>query len=170
MEVVYGRRSIREFTQAPVDPDLIRQAVQIALQAPSVCNRQSGRVHVIDDPKMMQDVLKVQGGFSGYPMPPKLLLVTSDLPSFLFVAERNQPYIDGGLFMMNLLLGLTQLGLGCCSLNTAMNTQREAKIRARLGIADTEVFIAFVAVGHFDPSVLTPRSKRLPIEDIIIQH
>jgi nitroreductase len=170
LDVVYGRRSVREFTSEPVADADIARAVQIAMQAPSVCNRQSARVHQIDDPRTIAAVLKLQGGFGGYEMPPRLLLVTSDLRAFLFAAERNQPFIDGGLFMMTLLLGLEQVGLGSCSLNTAMGTEREVKIRQILGIAEHEVFIACIAVGHYDPAVLVPQSKRVAVDDILIHH
>lgn len=170
LDVVYRRRSVREFTDQPVDDADIARAVQIAMQAPSVCNRQSARVHQIKDTRSMTDALKLQGGFGGYKMPPQALLITSDLRAFLFAAERNQPFIDGGLFMMTLLLALEQVGLGSCSLNTAMGTERESKIRKILDIPDHEVFIAFLAVGHYDPDVLVPQSKRIAVDDILIQH
>lgn len=170
LDVVYGRRSVRDFPREPVSDEDIRRAVQIAMQAPSVCNRQAARVHRIDDPAAIRAALEVQGGFAGYDMPPKLLLITSDLNAFLFASERNQPYVDGGLFMMALLLGLQHVGLGSCSLNTAMNTERADKIRKILGIPDNEVFISFVAVGHYDPAVLTPQSKRVSVDDLLILH
>lgn len=170
LDVVYGRRSVREFINAPVPDDVIRSAVAIAMQAPSVCNRQAARVHMFDDPRAIKAALDIQGGFGGYKMPPKLLLVTADLSAFLFAAERNQPFIDGGLFMMTLLLGLQQMGLGSCSLNTAMNTERENEIRKILGIPEREIFIAFVAVGYYDPATLTPQSKRISVDEVLVNH
>jgi len=170
MEVMYGRRSVREFTARPVDDALVFSAVQIALQAPSVCSRQGARVHQFQDPAVIRQLLGVQGGFAGFEMPPRLLLVTADLDAFLFAPERNQPFVDGGLFMMSLLLGLTQVGLGSCLLNTAMGKEKEAKIRRLVDVPDNEVFIAFVAVGHYDEQVLVPRSKRVEVESILTRH
>ena len=170
LDIIYGRRSVREFTSQPVSDDEIAGAVRIAMQAPSVCNRQTARVHQIDDPTLIKEALKLQGGFGGYALPPSILLVTSDLRSFLFAAERNQPFVDGGLFMMALLLGLTKMGLGSCSLNTAMNTERENKIRNLLSVPEHEVFIAFIAVGHYDRDILVPRSKRIAVDQILVRH
>ncbi|WP_084038975.1 nitroreductase family protein [Demequina sp. NBRC 110053] len=170
LDVMYGRRSVREFTREPVSDEDIAAAVQIAMQAPSVCNRQGGRVHQFSDPRVIKSVLDIQGGFSGYEMPPRLLLITADLDAFLFAAERNQPYVDGGLFMMSVLLGLTHMGLGSCSLNTAMGAQKDAAIRKIIDIPDHEVFIAFVAVGHYDEQVLVPRSKRTEIDQVLTRH
>lgn len=170
LDIIYGRRSIREFTGAPVADEDIRRAVQIAMQAPSVCNRQAARVHEFRDPRLIKAALDLQGGFSGYKMPPRLLLVTSDLTAFLFATERNQAYIDGGLFMMTLLLGLQRVGLGSCSLNTAMGPERESQIRKILSIPEDEVFISFVATGHYDPTILTPRSKRITVDEVLVSH
>ncbi|MGZ0711433.1 polysaccharide pyruvyl transferase family protein (plasmid) [Coraliomargarita sp. W4R53] len=170
VEVVYGRRSVREFTREPVSDEDIDRAVQIAMQAPSVCNRQGARVHQFDDPRTIKAVLDIQGGFAGYEMPPRLLLVAVDLDAFLFAPERNQPFVDGGLFMMSLLLGLTQAGLGSCSLNTAMGTEKEGKIRKLIDIPEHEVFISFVAVGHYDEKVLVPRSKRTAPGQVLVRH
>ncbi|MFE5775055.1 polysaccharide pyruvyl transferase family protein [Brachybacterium sp. NPDC056505] len=170
LDVVYGRRSVREYTSEPVKDEEIARAVQIALQSPSVCNRQGARVHQFEDPDVIKKVLDIQGGFAGYEMPPRLLLVSADLDAFLFAPERNQPFVDGGLFMMSLLLGLTQVGLGSVPLNTAMGTEKETKIRELIDIPDHEVFISFIGVGHFDESVLVPRSKRTGVQRALVQH
>lgn len=170
IDIAFARRSVREFISTPVAESEIQRAVQIAIQSPSVCNRQPARVHQFDNADVMRAVLDLQGGFRGYKMPPRLLLVTCDLKAYLFAVERNQAFIDGGLFMMMLLLGLEQVGLGACSLNTAMSKEREAAVRKILKIPESEVFISFIGVGHFDPSVLVPRSKRVPLEEVLVQH
>ncbi|MBF6671406.1 polysaccharide pyruvyl transferase family protein [Glutamicibacter sp. FBE19] len=170
MDVMYGRRSVREFIDTPVDDAAISGAVQIAMQSPSVCSRQGARVHQFDDPETIKQLLDVQGGFYGFNAPPRLLLVTADLDAFLFAPERNQPFVDGGLFMMSLLLGLTQMELGSCLLNTAMGVEKEQKIRNIVDIPENEVFIAFVAVGNFDKNVLVPRSKRVESDSILKRH
>lgn len=169
-DVVFSRRSVREFTAAPVADADIRRATQIAMQAPSVCNRQPVRIHQFDDTDTIRAVLELQGGFRGYALPPKLLLVTSDLSAFVAAVERNQAYIDGGLFMMLMLLGLEEVGLGSCSLNTAMNHEREEAARKLLNIPKGEVFISFIAVGHFNPEVMVPRSTRIPVEEVLCHH
>ncbi|MRX52020.1 hypothetical protein GI374_16705 [Paracoccus sp. S-4012] len=170
MEVAYGRRSVREFTPDPVDIEAIKQAVRIASQAPSVCNRQAPRVHYFRDRETISRLVDLQGGFSGYPKPPGLLLVTCDLTAFIYHTERNQGYIDGGLFMMTLLLGLEQVGLGACPLNAAMDARRERAIREIISVPESEAMISFVAVGHYDPAVLVARSLRYPVEEVLSVH
>lgn len=170
LEIVYGRRSIREFSNELVLDTDIEQAVAIALQAPSVCNRQASRVHHYNDPIMIRELVELQKGYKGYKDPPSLLLVTSDLSAFLFPKERNQAYVDGGLFMMLLLLGLRQVGLGSCPLNLSMESEREQNMRKITHIPSSEVFIAFIAVGHYDESTLVPRSIRYNPHHILTRH
>jgi hypothetical protein len=62
------------------------------------------------------------------------------------------------------------MGLGSCSLNTAMSAEREAAIRRILKIPENEVFIAFVAVGHYDGTILTPQSRRVPVDAVLVSH
>jgi nitroreductase len=170
LDVVFARRSVREFLAVPVSDDDISRAINIAQQSPSVCNRQPVRVHMFTDPSTIAKALELQGGFRGYKASPRLLLVTADNTAFVAAVERNQAYIDGGLFAMMLLLGLENVGLGGCPLNTMLNSERESALRKLLGIPSHEVFITFIAVGHFDPDVLTPRSTRLPQSEILTTH
>lgn len=170
IDVVFSRRSVRKFTTDAVEDEDIERAVAIALQAPSVCNRQPARVHQFEDEEAMRAVLDLQGGFRGYAPPPKLLLITSDHAAYVAAVERNQAYIDGGLFMMLLLLALEEVGLGSVSLNTAMGKEKEEAIRRILGIPDSEVFISFVAVGQFESDVTVPRSKRIDVNEVLVRH
>ncbi|CAM4232433.1 polysaccharide pyruvyl transferase family protein [Bordetella muralis] len=170
IDVVYSRRSVREFTDAKVEIADIRRAVQIASQAPSVCNRQGPRVHHFSDPEQIRALVDLQKGFGGYSKPPILLLVTCDLTAFFLAKERNQAFVDGGLFLMGLLLGLEQVGLGACPLNTTMDADREDAIRKVSRISEDEVLISFVAVGHYDSQVLVPRSVRYSVEHLLCMH
>ncbi|CAM3049673.1 polysaccharide pyruvyl transferase family protein [Paracoccus nototheniae] len=170
LNVVYSRRSVREFVQTPVPLSKIKTAVQIASQAPSVCNRQGPRVHYFTDHGQIEKIVDLQSGFKGYAKPPGLLLVTCDLTCFVAPSERNQGFIDGGLFMMSLLLALEEVGLGSCPLNAAMNAGKEGKIRRIAGISASEILISFIAIGNFDPGVLVARSFRYPTSSILSVH
>ena len=105
------RHSVREFSDEPVDVNLIEQATDMAMRTPSVCNRQPTRVHLILNPEIITKALAIQGGVGGYAAPPALILITSDLRSFITSYERNEGFTDGGLFGMSLLLSPESLGL-----------------------------------------------------------
>ncbi|EGO6036430.1 nitroreductase family protein [Enterococcus faecalis] len=165
-ELVKGRVSVREFCKSPVSRDKIKNAIVIALKTPSACNRQPSRVYLIDNQCKMESVLDLQGGFNGFALPPVLLLVTASTRSFLQPIERNEGFIDGGLFSMSLLYGLEYEGLGACALNAMLSVERENKIREILAIPEDEVFIMFIAVGNFKVKTNVPKSKRVSLDSI----
>ena len=51
-----------------------------------------------------------------------------------------------------------------------MGTEKENKIRKIINIPDHEVFISFIAVGHYDDKVLVPRSKRTNLDHVLLRH
>lgn len=164
-DLMIGRSSIREYSNTPVDSARLMKAISLAGTAPSVCNRQPGRIHVISDPDLIRETLDIQGGFRGYSPPPVLLVVTSEIGAFLSASERNQVYTDGGLFAMSLLLGLEYESLAACPLNAMFSVRREKQLRSVLHLPESENIIMFVAVGNYTDT-LVPRSFRFDAEDI----
>ena len=161
-----GRTSVREYEETAVDREKLHNAVAIAMKTPSVCNRQAYRILFIHNPKFIERALTSQGGWRGYSMPPVLALISVDVRSFVSVEERNEPYIDGGLFAMSFLTALELESLAACPLNTMMRANQEQEIRKLLGVPDYEVLIAFVAIGNFPESIESPVSFRYQPEFI----
>lgn len=165
-ELFNNRVSVREFSDEPVNIELLEEAISISMKAPSVCNRQSSRVRIIRDRDIIREVLKVQGGYGGYTLPPILILITTDTNSFLQNTERNQIYIDGGLFAMGLLTSIEYVGLGACSLNSMFEIKTERKVRTLLQIPDNENFIMFISVGNLLDESPYPKSFRYSGKEI----
>ena len=169
-ELMESRHSVREFADTPINVDEIMPAVRVAMRAPSVCNRQPTRVHIITKPDLIRKAMPLQGGFRGYPMPPALLLITGDNQAMMNPDERNECYTDGGLFGMSLLLALEAQGVAACPLNTMLPMQRDEATRSLLGVPDSEFLIMYIAVGHFAEEVKTCKSQRFDAEDIVTVH
>lgn len=162
-----SRHSIREYSQVPITYDELRPVLQVAMRTPSVCNRQSTRVRVILEPKLIEQALTIQGGFNGYPMPPALLLLTADNRVFMAPQERNEGFTDGGLFGMSLLLSLQKANIAACPLNTMMKEGPEQATRHLLEIPPHEELVMYIAIGHFQEELLTCRSCRYPVDSIV---
>lgn len=161
------RHSLREYSEEPVDESLLRQAIDLAICAPSACNRQAARVKMILDHETISKALKLQGGVNGYPLPPALLLVTADLRVYMNIDERNEGYIDGGLFGMMLLLALESYGLASCPLHTMFSEETDKETRKVLNLPDYEIPIMYIEVGHYPEIARTPKSTRLPVDHIL---
>lgn len=161
-----NRVSIREYSVDPVNKNQIEEAIDIAMKSPSVCNRQSARVRVINNIDLISKTLMIQGGYNGYELPPSLILITTNTKAFIQNNERNQIYIDGGLFAMSLLLALEYVGLAACSLNSMFGLKQEKLIREVLDIPDNENFIMFISVGNFLDETPYPKSFRYSGKDV----
>jgi nitroreductase len=162
----FRRYSIRQFTDRSVDIVDIDAAIEIALKAPAVCNRQDGFVHIVEDSELIAHMLKMQGGANGFSeQVNKLLVITNKLTNFWQSGERNQCWIDGGLFAMSLILGLHQRGLGTCCLNWSKTAREDLLMRSLLHIPDSEVIIMLLAVGHIPEQLNVAYSKRRDVND-----
>lgn len=162
-----NRYSVRQFDPRPVDPALVATALAMAQKAPSVCNRQSGRAHVFMTRAKIETALSHQNGNRGFGHTAgAVLVITSDLRSFVTAGERNQCWVDGGLFAMSLAYALHSLGLGCCMLNWSMESGADKAMRKEMGIPDCEVVITMIAVGHLRERFKVARSERRPLHEI----
>jgi nitroreductase len=97
----------------------------------------------------------------------KLLVVTSDLGSFVSPGERNQCWIDGGLFAMSLVYALHSLGLGTCCLNWSVEHEADRKLRQAAGIRESEAVIMMIAVGHLPEVLNVQQSPRKLVDDVL---
>lgn len=166
-----SRHSIRQFSGGVVPPEDLRRVVEIAQKTPSVCNRQSWQVHAYTQPEEMARLLQIQSGSRGFgEQASAVLVVTSDLRSFLGVAERYQAWIDGGMFAMSLCLALHDLGYGSCCLNWSKEPDADKAMRATMGLAPYQQIIMLIAVGTLPEAFSVARSYRPPVDQVLVLH
>lgn len=167
-DLAYSRYSIRNFAPGDVSLDLIKEAIYIAQKTPSVCNRQTSKVYVYDDPKMKESVLKYQSGHVGFgEYASKILLVTTELKDFRGVIERNQGFIDGGMYAMSLIYALHSLGVGTCALNLSITNETERKLKKAGNIGESELLIMMIAVGNIPDEIKVARSTRRNVSEVM---
>lgn len=151
-----------------VEMDTIYNAIEIAQTTPSVCNRQASRVYIIDNKERMKEALKYQNGNAGFDEDiNKLIILTSELNDFITSNERNQPYIDSGMYAMSLIYALHSLGLGTCPLNLAVDSDIDAELKRKINIPENEVLIMMIAVGHIPEEIPVAASKKIDIADVV---
>ena len=98
-KLLVSRRSVRAFGSDKQISDIeLEQVIALAVQAPSVSNTQSWSVRAYREPQDITDILKLQDGNVGSSPVPVLLVVTVDIRNFTGSNERNQMWIDGGIF------------------------------------------------------------------------
>lgn len=161
------RHSVRTFDKSiPVDLGKIKEAAEFSMYTPSVCNRQPWHLLVTQNSAKIKSLLRIQGGYVGYDLPPVLGIVTVDLRDFRGAYERNEAYIDGGLYLMNFLLNLTNQGLASCTLNMMLPHESLDKVRDILHIDESNILIAAIAIGNYCQSYDIPKSARKNVNSI----
>lgn len=167
-ELSQGRSSVRDFSGDPIEKEAIYRVVKNATKTPSVCNRQGWNVYMVEGESKIAKLLELQRGFKGYPKLPEVILaITVSNNTFLSPVERNEAFVDGGLFAMSIIYGLEYEGLAAVTLNAMMNSKDEKNIRQLINIAESEQIILFVAVGSFKEETVVPISNRKPTSEII---
>ncbi len=165
------RRSVRAYDAAVPPMALIEGAIAAAQLSPSACNRQPCHVHLYRDREKIDRMLALQNGNSGFGhLLSTLLVITADGNAFFDASERNEPYVDGGLFSMTLILALQARGLASCCLNWCVTPDKDIEAHKRGDIPSHHKIIMFMAVGYPLEGALAPLSARREIASIVHLH
>jgi nitroreductase len=163
-----SRHTLRHYSDAIIPKNKIVESVRLAMTAPSACNRQGVRVHCIANRDLARRILEVQGGNRGFgDKADKILIVTSDLSVEMGGRERNAPYVNGGIFLMNLCYALHYNKIAHCILSCSIELERLAKIRKMASISEKEVIVAMLSCGIAPESFDIASSPRKEVEDIL---
>lgn len=167
-----SRNSCRMFAPATLDVTVVEEIVRLAQSAPSQCNRQATKAHFFQNPGKIAELLKLQGGSAGFSDAVyNLFVVTSDVMAWGGPQQRNQLYVDGGLFSMNLMLAAHGLGLASCPLNLAVTNDVERRIKQAGGIPANERVIMMIAVGvPVTEGRKAAKSPRRALSEILTVH
>ncbi|MGF3052679.1 nitroreductase family protein [Microbacterium sp. YY-03] len=154
-----SRQSIRNFSGRPVEESILDRAVGIAGNAPSVCNRQPWQVRFLTGAQVAEARV-FQNGNRGIDPIPVLAVVTVDARMFNGRGERNQGWIEGGIFGASLVYAFHALGVDTCMLNMSVTNAVADGLRKSIGLADHDLVITMIAVGYAEEGALAPRSAR----------
>lgn len=166
-EFAESRHSVRWFDESEVDEEKLMAAIKLAQTAPSACNRQATRVKIISTPEGKKLCCDLQNGNRGFGYKAdKWLLITSELSAW----SQNypfDPYVDGGIFAMNLLYALHYYGIVACTLNAHLTPEQRDMLQKELGYPESEVPVVFIIIGNPVDSFMVPKSRRLKVSDIV---
>ena len=157
-----SRNSVRDFSSVPLTKEELDKAIAIAQQSPSACNRQASRVYVVQDKNLIRNVMDNQLGDQGWcNNADTLFIVTSIASYFGSLYERDEPFIDGGMFAMNLIMGLHAQGIASCCKMYIRHPKIDNTIRELITIPKDEIPIILILAGHYpNHSVTSPISRR----------
>ncbi|WP_169853093.1 nitroreductase family protein [Anaerohalosphaera lusitana] len=162
-----NRYSIRTFAGGNVPMSKIYDAVEMAQKSPSTCNRQTSRVYVYSKKNTINEILAIHKGTRGFTEQiDKFILVAGDQKCCLGVGDRNQVYVDCGIFAMSLLYGLQYNRLGACILHWNVTPKKDLQLRKVAGVADNHTVVCMIAVGRLAEEFKVPVSQRRNLKSI----
>lgn len=169
-EFFCSRHSVRQFTDKKVSLVDIQKAVALAMHAPSACNRQSVKVYFYEDKETNEAIGELIAGNTGFDKEvPHYLVLTSDLSAFYDAFERNQIYVDGGIFSMALVEALHYYGIASCILQNGEFRERNLEFKKICGnIPENEKIILFIAIGYYKENVVYATSHRKQLDSVLI--
>jgi nitroreductase len=163
-----SRKSVRNFTEIKIDDSLIEKAITLSKNAPSVCNRQPSKVYYLKDQDTIDKILEMQSGLNGFSQDVhQLLIVTTDVNYYYTIGERYQFYIDGGVYLMNLLYALHFYNIAACPANWAKEKDDEKRLKQTVPIKDSEKVICLIAIGEATSNFRTTLSKRRETKELL---
>ena len=165
-----SRHSVRNFSGG-VSIDSIKKSVELANNAPSACNRQPCKVHLICDKGVIRKILSLQNGNRGFGhLIDKMLVLTVNQSSIMWAAERNDIYTNAGIYLMNLLYSLHYNKIASCTLNWSVFKDTEISIHGLLGLKENENVVALVGCGDVPEKFKLAKSPRISSEENLVVH
>lgn len=142
---LHTRRSIRRFTDAPVDSESVNRLLDAAMIAPSAGNARPWQFVVVDDKAVLAEVPGINKYAAMAPEAPLGIVVCGDLDRERYKGFWVQ---DCSAAVQNILLAATGLGLGAVWTGIYPEAERVAGFQKLLQLPERIIPLALVVVGH----------------------
>lgn len=145
MNAIFKRVSIRKYENRSVEQEKIDRILRAAMAAPSAGNQQPWEYYVVRDRDTIRDLAKCSP-YSGCAADAPAVIVPCLRAEGLRFPELGE--VDMSITTENILLEITELGLGGVWLAVAPFEDRIRKADAALGIGEDLHAFALVPVGY----------------------
>lgn len=169
LHFAHARHTVRHYSKEEIPDELIEKAVALSLTAPSACNRQYCKVYVVSEKTTMLKLLDLQKGNRGFGhLANRVLVVTADLEG-IGIAERNDLYTNGGMFLMNLCYSLFYYKIAHCILNWSKMPIDDVEARKLIKIKRSENIIAILSCGMTPTEFDICASPRKSLNEVLVR-
>lgn len=152
---IKNRRSVRKFKDGEIDPRKLGRMVELALWAPSSCNRQTVHYRFVKKREHINAIAPAAYNQRILSEPIILAVVCVDKGKYRNVTLKNNlaPYLDAGLSMQNFILAAAEMDLGSCVIAGRLN---QGLIKNVLNLPRNWMVAALIAIGIPDESHNAP--------------
>jgi len=161
IDAIMARRSIRHYTDTPVEREKLQKIAECGINAPNAMNRQDWEVRIVDDKAYFDgatEIMKDALPFFVDKEDPKFRNGFRNCTAAIFIAcpddSKGMLLQNVGLMSENICLAALSLGLGTCVMGgPAMflsNTPEAKPYLDRLGFSEGYILRTVIAVGYPD--------------------
>ncbi len=145
-EVLLKRRSVRKFTDEPVSDEMINELLHAAMSGPSACNKRPWEFYVVTNEDKLKE-LKSASMFTK--ISAKLaIIVCGNLGNALPKQMAEYWIQDCSAATENILLRVTDLGLGAVWCGIYPQKRAQEKVQKILGIPEKQIPLNIIYIGH----------------------
>ena len=145
-EALLKRRSVRKFTKEPVSEDMIEEILHAAMSGPSACNRKPWDFYVITNGEVLE---KLKGASKFTKFDSKLaIVVCGNLLRALPLTMASYWIQDCSAATENILLRVTDLGLGAVWCGIHPQKRAIEKVKKILDIPEKQIPLNIIFIGH----------------------
>lgn len=147
-EALLKRRSVRKFTEEAVSEEHIQELLHAAMSGPSACNKKPWEFYVISNPETLKE-LQSASKFTKMKAP-LAIVVCGNLSRALPMQLADYWIQDCSAATENILLRVTDLGLGAVWCGIHPQKRAEKKVAEILGLSNKEIPLNIILIGHPD--------------------
>ncbi len=162
LEAIKGRRSIREFTDAPISKEILTEILDAARWAPSGGNQQRWRFVVVTEPQVKEMIRKVSPGI--FAMPATFIVICMKKKAGARAWDEWLYGADCGIAAQNIMLAAFSLGIGTCVVASFAKEALREILEVPEGIEPSLI----VTLGHYESLPEAPERK--PLKEIAFRN
>jgi nitroreductase len=162
LEGIYTRRSIRQYTDQPVERGHLLEIIRAGTWAPSGLNNQPWRFVIVQNPEVRDELARFTKYHTLIERAPACIAVFVDKSVMYHEVKDHQAM---GACIQNMLLAAHALGLGAVWLGEIL--KNADGVRRLLGLSDNLELMAVVALGH--PASQKHSSKRKDVSEVLLK-
>jgi nitroreductase len=162
LEGIYTRRSVRQFTDKPVEREQLLEIIKAGTWAPSGLNNQPWRFAIIQNRDTRKELARLTTSHAVIERAPACIAVFVDKSAMYNETKDLQSL---GACIQNMLLAAHGLGLGAVWLGEIL--KNADAVRSLLGLPADMELMAVVAVGY--PVAQKRTSRRKEVSEVLLE-
>ena len=144
IDCIMTRRSVRGYTDRPLDEETIKTLLQAAISAPSGRNGQPWKFKVVTDKELINKISDLSRLGTWMRTAPCLVAVYLDKSRSY---DRLKDAQSCGAAIQNIMLAAHSLGIGSCWIGEILPKDDEIKAMLNIKISDLEL-MAIISLGY----------------------